>query len=129
MPQLDVLNFFNQIFWFFICFCLFYFIISFIVVPSISKIIKIRFKKNNSFKNRVEFFSNEKDILILNYNKFLFASIESYNNLLISCIGYSFKWLETNTSKSKVKFMEENKVYFPNLINYYLSNHYFFKIF
>ena len=71
MPQLDTVTFLSQIFWLVIIFGAFYLIVLTHILPSISRILKVRKKKLEYNKNAMYNLGDEKSETLAGYDKLL----------------------------------------------------------
>ena len=63
MPQLDIVSFFNQVFWLFLIFFVFYVVTFKEVLPFVSRILKVRFKKTSIIKAYLNDSVNEQNFV------------------------------------------------------------------
>ena len=116
MPQLDLMTFFTQFFWFSIFFGIFYIFFLHFIMSSISLNLKFRKKRLNILAEEI---NRKKECSI--------GSLSSYDNILlkalslsrlhvIKVIGFGTSWLsKTSSNVNSVNFLDSNCLYLKTL--------------
>lgn len=118
MPQFDIVTFFNQLFYFIVVFFCFYFFIIGTVIPKISFVLKLRFKKLNNDTSSSNNLKKELILINTSFDKqFLNSSfnfIGNNNFCLNKLISLKLIWVN-NFSKLNLK-KKTSLNYLNNLI-------------
>ena len=109
MPQFDQVTFFNQAFWFFICFFTFYFVTVYFFLPFLCTNLKIRKKKFNF--NKIVYNNNNFDIFIhfLFFNAF-FNEIDKKISSLLSLLIFNFSKAEKPFKHNFLNILKFKKI-------------------
>lgn len=128
MPQFDFSTFTSQIFWLLICFGIFYFCVSRIIIPRIASILSIRDEQINSDKISAQDLQSKIDEIQTKSDSLRKESAHSYNQrieeTLKECASNREKSINkvkadiddlTNSSVRKIQtFIEESKTDYEN---------------
>jgi F-type H+-transporting ATPase subunit b len=96
MPQLDTVTFLSQIFWLVIIFGAFYLIVLTHILPSISRILKVRKKKLEYNKNAMYNLGDEKGETLAGYDKLLSKGLEVSRNSLGNSLSSGDAWVSSS---------------------------------
>lgn len=112
MPQLDKITFLSQVFWLIVIFVSFYLISLRYLLPTISKILKVRQNKIESNNKQLTNFKEEESFVTENYETVLRNSLIESQKLLTEAIQSSLVWLDTSMKKTNESMLlEMNKEY------------------
>jgi hypothetical protein len=93
MPQLDLISFFPQVFWCFICFFGFFFYFNFMVIPKIATILKFRKKKLIVLANEINEKKDGSSFLLIEYDNVLKNSFCETTQLLKNLLNFGNVWV------------------------------------
>lgn len=113
MPQLDLMHFFSQFFWFSIVFTILFFYINFNILPLLVKILKYRSKKLNLLSKRINDSKKNMIKLYFLYDNIIFNSFKTTNQ-------------ESLTLLTRNKEAEKLLLEFFSNDFFYVSNKYYF---
>jgi hypothetical protein len=102
MPQLDLASFLPQVFWFILIFFSYYIIVVNNILPSLSRILKMRTKKLTQGKELLTSMSKERNNLSTSYDNFLSQSLRESSQFLQNGLNLSNNWL-SQSQQSKLK--------------------------
>lgn len=112
MPQLDLMTFSTQFFWFSLCFTLFYILILHYILIPLSVNIKYRKKKLNILVNTINKKKSEFSVLHNMYDKLIFNVLNFSKSYIIKTINYSISWLTLSLLKINIyNFVKPNNIY------------------
>jgi len=113
MPQLDLASFLPQVFWFILIFFSYYIIVVNNILPSLSRILKMRTKKLSQGKELVITMTSERNNLSTNYDSFLGQSLRDSGQFLQNNFNLSNNWI----SQSELSSQEVAQTYLGALEN------------
>jgi len=93
MPQLDLASFLPQVFWFILIFFSYYILVLNNILPSLSRILKIRTKKLRQGKEVLATMTGERNNLTTNYDHFLSQSLRESGQFLQKGFNLSNSWI------------------------------------
>ena len=112
MPQLDLMTFSTQFFWFSLCFVLFYILILHYVLAPIAINVKYRKKKLNILVNIINKKKSEVSLLFNTYDKIIFNVLSFSKSYILKTINYAISWLNITLLKvNSDDFIIPNNVY------------------
>ena len=103
MPQIDSVTFLSQLFWLVVIFFLFYSFILSDVLPSLSRILKVRAKKLTSDSHRIRNDTPESREIVSNYDSILIEARRVSRNLVHKTDNISKDWVNTSLTNSFLK--------------------------
>lgn len=113
MPQLDLMHFFSQFFWFSIVFVTLFFYINFKILPLLVTVLKYRSKKLISLSKKIG--DSKKDVIELHsfYDNLVLNAFKATNQKLTRSISESKKSVDENLNLISTDiFYNCNKAYF-----------------
>lgn len=112
MPQLDLMTFFTQFFWFSIGFSFFYLFLLYSIIPSIALNLKLRKKKLEFLANDINKKKESASDLLTTYDTILLKTLTFSRNCIIKTTSYGNTWVSNNLSKANsVTLIEPNNDY------------------
>jgi hypothetical protein len=112
MPQLDLMHFFSQFFWFSIGFTFLYAYLLHNVVPVIAKNLKFRQKKLELLANDVNKGKDEVSSLLDTYDNLILRSFQFWKSNIFNMTTHGNKWVSTNLQDlNDSNFSVANKEY------------------
>jgi len=116
MPQLDLMSFFSQFFWFSIGFSFFYVYLLHYIIPAIVLNLKLRKKKLELLAVDINKKKEGASSLLTTYDNILFKAL-NYSRVLINKTNdYGNAWVASSISKvNAVNFMQSNKDYIKTI--------------
>ena len=112
MPQLDLMHFFTQFFWFSIGFTFLYAYLLHNVVPTIAKNLKFRQKKLELLANDINKGKDGVSDLLGVYDKLIFRSFQLWKSNISSLTEHGNSWFSTNVKNlNNSNFNAANKEY------------------
>ena len=116
MPQLDLMHFFSQFFWFAIIFTILFFYINFTILPMLVKVLKYRSKKLILLSKQIG--DSKKDVVNLRlfYDNTISNTFKAVNQKVLNSMVSCQKSIDKNLqSLSRDVFYDCNKNYFTFL--------------
>lgn len=101
MPQLDLASFLPQVFWFILIFFSYYILVVNNILPSLSRILKMRTKKLTQGKEVLVSMSSERNNLSTNYDSFLSQSLRESGQILQKGFSLSNNWISQSQVSSE----------------------------
>jgi hypothetical protein len=112
MPQLDLMHFFTQFFWFSIGFTFLYAYLLHNVVPTIAKNLKFRQKKLELLANDINKVKDGVSDLLGIYDNLIFRSFQLWKSNISSLTEHGNNWFNTNIKNlNNSNFNAANKEY------------------
>lgn len=113
MPQLDVMTFFTQFFWFSLGFSFFYIMLLHFVIPSISLVLKYRRKKLEFLALDINQKKENVSSLLTTYDNIIYKAFNSSKNYFAKVITHSDSWMQKSIqdTNSKNDFAQANSSY------------------
>lgn len=112
MPQLDLMHFFTQFFWFSIGFTFLYAYLLHNVVPTIAKNLKFRQKKLELLANDINKGKDGVSDLLGIYDDLIFRSFQLWKSNISSLTEHGNNWFSTNVKNlNNSNFNAANKEY------------------
>jgi len=112
MPQLDLMHFFTQFFWFSIGFIFLYAYLLYNVVPVIAKNLKFRKKKLELLANDINKGKDGVSNLLDIYDNLILRSFQLWKLNIFSITAHGNEWLSTNVQNlNNLNFSAANKEY------------------
>ena len=112
MPQLDLMHFFTQFFWFSIGFTFLYAYLLHNVVPTIAKNLKFRQKKLELLANDINKGKDGVSDLLGIYDNLIFRSFQLWKSNISSLTEHGNSWFSTNVKNlNNSNFNAANKEY------------------
>jgi len=112
MPQLDLMHFFTQFFWFSIGFTFLYAYLLHNVVPAIAKNLKFRQKKLELLASDINKGKDGVSNLLGIYDSLIFRSFQLWKTNISSITDYGTAWFSSNIQNlNNSSFNDANKEY------------------
>ena len=112
MPQLDLMTFFTQFFWFSLGFSFFYIFLLHFIMPSISLNLKLRKKKLELFANDINKKKESASDLLTTYDNILSKTLNFSRNYLLKITNYGNTWVSSSISNiNSSNFVNANNDY------------------
>ena len=112
MPQLDLMTFFSQFFWFSFGFSFFYIFLLHYIMPSISLTLKFRKKKLELLAVDINKKKESASLLLTTYDSVLSRSLVFSRNLIVKVGNYGNSWLNSSISNINLSTLSKvNKSY------------------
>lgn len=112
MPQLDLMHFFTQFFWFSIGFTFLYAYLLYNVVPAIAKNLKFRQKKLELLANDINKGKDGVSDLLGVYDNLIFRSFQLWKSNISNLTEHGNNWFSTNVKNlNNSNFSAANKEY------------------
>ena len=112
MPQLDLMHFFTQFFWFSIGFTFLYAYLLHNVVPAIAKNLKFRQKKLELLANDINKGKDGVSYLLGVYDNLIFRSFQLWKSNISNLTEHGNNWFSTNVKNlNNSNFNAANKEY------------------
>jgi len=112
MPQLDLMTFFTQFFWFSLGFSFFYIFLLRYIMPSISLNLKLRKKKLELLANDINKKKESASDLLTTYDNILSKTLNFSRNYLLKVTNYGNVWVSNSiTSINSNNFVNANNDY------------------
>lgn len=112
MPQLDLMHFFTQFFWFSIGFTFLYAYLLHNVVPTIAKNLKFRQKKLELLASDINKGKDGVSDLLVVYDNLIFRSFQIWKLNTLNLTEYGNSWFDKNIkSLNNSNFITANKEY------------------
>jgi len=94
MPQLDLMTFFSQFFWFCMSFSFFYLFLLYCILPIVSLNIKFRKRLLNLFARDINLKKNSISNLLLVYDNIMLKVLNFSRLYIVKVINFSELWLQ-----------------------------------
>jgi hypothetical protein len=112
MPQLDLMTFFTQFFWFSLGFSFFYIFLLHFIMPSISLNLKLRKKKLELLANDINKKKESASDLLTTYDNILSKTLNFSRNYLLKITNYGNTWVSSSISNiNSSNFVNANNDY------------------
>ena len=112
MPQLDLMTFFTQFFWFSLGFSFFYIFLLHFIMPSISLNLKLRKKKLELLVNDINKKKESASDLLTTYDSILSKTLNFSRNYLLKITNYGNTWVSSSISNiNSSNFVNANNDY------------------
>ena len=112
MPQLDLMTFCTQFFWFSLGFSLFYILLLHYIMPSIALNLKFRKKKLELLASDINKKKESASVLLNTYDTILFKTLHFSRNYLIKITTYGNSWVPNIILKTNsTNFLQANIYY------------------
>ena len=112
MPQLDLMHFFTQFFWFSIGFTFLYAYLLHNVIPTIAKNLKFRLKKLEVLANDINKGKDGVSDLLGVYDNLIFRSFQLWKSNISNLTEHGNNWFSTNVKNlNNSNFNAANKEY------------------
>jgi len=112
MPQLDLMTFFTQFFWFSLGFSFFYIFLLHFIMPSISLNLKLRKKKLELLANDINKKKESASDLLTTYDNILSKTLNFSRNYLLKITNYGNTWVSSSISNiNSNNFVNANNDY------------------
>ena len=112
MPQLDLMTFFTQFFWFSLGFSFFYIFLLHYIMPSISLNLKLRKKKLELLANDINKKKESASDLLTTYDSILSKTLNFSRSYLLKVTNYGNTWVSNSiTSINSNNFANANNDY------------------
>jgi len=116
MPQLDLMSFFSQFFWFSIGFSFFYIFLLHYIIPSIVLTLKLRKKKLESLATDINKKKEGASSLLTTYDTVLSKALSSSRILLTKINDHGNSWVTSTVIKiNSVDFAQPNENYIKSI--------------
>jgi hypothetical protein len=116
MPQLDLMSFFSQFFWFSIGFSFFYIFLLHYIIPSIVLTLKLRKKKLESLATDINKKKEGASSLLTTYDTVLSKALSSSRVLLTKINDHGNSWVTSTVIKiNSVDFAQPNENYIKSI--------------
>lgn len=96
MPQLDSFAYFNQVFWVIVLFLFFYGVVIKQLLPFLTRILKVRFKKTELGRSSVDVYQAEKNSVQTNFDSLVISSWNLFLARSNASINESARWVKQN---------------------------------
>jgi hypothetical protein len=114
MPQLDTYMYLSQVFWLLVLFTTFYILVLNNILPSISRVLKLRRKRISSEGSSV--LSEEHNTVMTTTSDVLETSLKDSTTFLSNVRTSSSTWLEVSLEEANEKtLLDLNKTYLKNI--------------
>lgn len=112
MPQLDLMTFFTQFFWFSLGFSFFYVSLLHSIIPSIALNLKLRKKKLEFLANDINKKKESASNLLTTYDNILFKTLTISRTHILKTSNYGNLWISNNLLKiNSSNLIESNNNY------------------
>lgn len=116
MPQLDLMTFFTQFFWFSLGFSFFYIFLLHFIMSTISLNLKFRKRRLDILANDINKKKEGVLSLLSTYDNILLKTLNFSRFFVMKAISFGSLWVSTAISKvSPVHFSHPNKFYIRNI--------------
>jgi len=116
MPQLDLMTFFTQFFWFSLGFSFFYVFLLHSIMPSIALNLKLRKKKLEFLANDINKKKESASNLLTTYDSILFKTLSVSRSHILKTSSYGTVWISNNLSKiNSTNLIESNNSYIKTI--------------
>ena len=112
MPQLDLMTFFTQFFWFSLGFSFFYISLLHYIMPSISVNLKLRKKKLDLLAIDINKKKESASNLLTTYDNILLSTLNFSRNYLLKFTNYGSNWISNSANDVNLNdFVNANNTY------------------
>lgn len=112
MPQLDLMTFFTQFFWFSLGFSFFYIFLLHFIMPSISLNLKLRRKKLELLANDINKKKESASDLLTTYDNILSKTLNFSRNYLLKITNHGNVWVSSSIANvNSSNFVSANNDY------------------
>lgn len=112
MPQLDLMTFFTQFFWFSLGFSFFYIFLLHFIMPSISLNLKLRRKKLELLANDINKKKESASDLLTTYDNILSKTLNFSRNYLLKITNHGNVWVSSSIANvNSSNFVNANNDY------------------
>ena len=112
MPQLDIMTYFTQFFWFSLGFSSFYIFMLHFIMPSIALSLKFRKRKLEVLANDINKKKESASELLSTYDNILFKMLNTSRLYIGKVANYGNLWVSTSISKTNLSnFSQANNTY------------------
>jgi hypothetical protein len=116
MPQLDLMTFFTQFFWFSLGFSLFYILLLHFVMPVIALNLKFRKRRLDILANDINKKKEGALSLLTTYDNILSKTLNFSRLYVIKTINYGNSWVQkTSFEINSVHFLQSNIFYIKSI--------------
>ena len=116
MPQLDLMTFFTQFFWFSLGFSFFYVFLLHSIMPSIALNLKLRKKKLEFLANDINKKKESASNLLTTYDNILFKTLSISRSHILKISNYGNTWIPNNLLKmNSTNLIESNNNYIKTI--------------
>jgi hypothetical protein len=116
MPQLDLMTFFTQFFWFSLGFSFFYIFLLHFIMPSIALNLKFRRKKLELLANDINKKKESVSGLLTTYDNILFKTLNFSRTYVAKIVNYGNSWITSSISKTNSNnFVQANTIYIKTI--------------
>jgi len=117
MPQLDLMTFFTQFFWFSLAFNFFYFLLLHQVMPMIALNLKFRKKRLSILANDINKKREGASLLLTTYDNIILKTLNFSRTYITKSIRQSNYWIHKTTLEvNSIHFLQSNTFYLKNLV-------------
>ena len=117
MPQLDLMTFFSQFFWFSLSFSFFYLFLLYYILPTISLNVKFRKRLLNLFAKDINFKKNSISNLFLVYDSNIFKVLNFSRLYIVKILFFSDSWLQVILAKLNLNYFSYANVRYIKMIS------------
>jgi len=117
MPQLDVMTFFSQFFWFSLMFSCFYLFLAYYILPIISLNLKLRKRLLDIFAKDINNKKFSMSNLLFTYDNTLLKVLTFFRLYIVKVLFFSDSWLLLNLSKISLSFFSSSNVNYVTTIS------------
>ena len=117
MPQLDLMTFFSQFFWFSLSFSFFYLFLLYYILPTISLNVKFRKRLLNLFAKDINFKKNSISNLLLVYDSTILKVLNFSRLYIVKILFFSDSWLQVILAKLKLNYFSYANVLYIKMIS------------
>ena len=117
MPQLDLMTFFTQFFWFSLGFSFFYIFLLHFVMPVIALNLKFRKKRLDILANDINKKKEGAISLLTTYDNVLLKTLNFSRLYVTKTANYGNSWVQKTTSEiNSVHFLQPNTFYIKSVV-------------
>jgi hypothetical protein len=110
MPQLDLVTFFPQFFWCFVCFFFLFFFFSYSIIPKIAITLKFRKKKLTLLANEINKKKDSSSRLLKEYDQVFCLSFQEATQMFDKLLQLSHLWSQSSIKQfNTTQFLSINK--------------------
>lgn len=117
MPQLDLMTFFSQFFWFSLSFCFFYLFLLYCFLPKISLNIKARKRLLNLFAKDINIKKNSISDLLIVYDKLLLKALIFFRFYISKVLFFCDSWLQLTFNKINLNSISTCNIKYVKIIS------------
>ena len=116
MPQLDLMTFFTQFFWFSLGFSFFYVFLLHSIMPSIALSLKLRKKKLEFLANDINKKKENASSLLTTYDSILFKTLNISRNYILKTTSHGNEWIsKTMLKANSTNLIDSNSHYIKTI--------------